>query len=277
MVHPLVRFEENSLSLDVAARKDWIVVLPLGAYEQHGPHLPMDTDTIIADGLVDRLISILPAELPVTFMPVESIGYSIEHMYADGTRTMSYRDAIERWLAIIDKLHTLGIHKVLIFNSHGGNSPLISIVATEARVRFSMLVAFTSWSRFVIPDDIFSSYEKEIGIHGGEIETSMMLALAPNLVNMDLSKNFSSRQLEFLQNFVYLRAYGLHSFGWTMEDLNLEGVVGNALSATSEKGERLLSHLSSCFIHLLRDIHAFDLGIFKKNTKNAISVNSKLD
>ncbi|AHA27394.1 creatininase family protein [Candidatus Liberibacter americanus] len=262
MVHPSLKFGDNSSSLNIFERKDWIVVLPLGAYEQHGPHLPMDTDTIIVNGLVERVISILPSKLPVTFMPAESIGYSIEHMYADGTKTLSYNDAIERWLYIINQLHNFGIFKVIMLNAHGGNSPILPIVAIESRVRFSMLVAYTSWSRFVIPNDIISAYEKEIGIHGGETETSMMLALAPHLVNMNLAKNFSSRQTEFMQKFKYLRAYGPHSFGWSMDDLNSAGVVGSASSATAEKGERLLSHISSCFISLLEDIDIFNLDIF---------------
>ncbi|MFV0255907.1 creatininase family protein [Candidatus Liberibacter solanacearum] len=266
MVNPLVRFADNFPSLDVGDHKDWIVVLPLGAYEQHGPHLPMDTDTIIAKGLVERVIGILPSTLPVTFMPVESIGYSIEHMYAHGTKTLSYAEAIERWLSIINEIQKLGIRKVVILNAHGGNSPLVSIVSTEARVRFSVLAVSTSWTRFGFPHDIVLSSEIGIDIHGGEIETSMMLVLAPHLVKMDLSKNFSSRQSEFLQNFTYLRAYGPHSFGWTMEDLNPEGVVGNAMIATFEKGESLLSHYANCFVQLLEDINVFDVSLFDENS-----------
>ncbi|MBL0848924.1 MAG: creatininase family protein [Candidatus Liberibacter ctenarytainae] len=268
MVNPAVRFEDNDFSSKSVERKDWIVVLPCGAYEQHGPHLPMDTDTIIAHGLVERTIRILPSTLPVTFMQVEPIGYSIEHMYAAGTKTLSYAEAIERWLAIIGHIGAVGVRKVVLLNAHGGNSPLISIVSTEARVRFSMLVVSTSWSRFGVPDGLITFLEQEIGIHGGEAETSMMLVLAPHLVNMNLSKNFSSRQLEFSRNFTYLRAYGPHSFGWTMEDLNAEGVVGNAMAATPETGESLLSHFSSCFIRLLGDVNTFNVDIFDKNAKN---------
>ncbi|MEG8098733.1 creatininase family protein [Candidatus Liberibacter brunswickensis] len=266
-MNPLIKFADNSLSLDVNERKDWIVVLPLGAYEQHGQHLPMETDIIIAKGLVDRIRSILPSSLPVTFMSVEPIGYSIEHMYADGTRTLNYNEAIERWLGIINEIQKTGIRKIIILNAHGGNSPLISIVSTEARIRFSVLVVTTSWSKFTIPHNIIASPEIEIGIHGGEIETSIMLYLAPHLVKMDLAKNFPSRQSEFLRDFTYLRAYGSHSFGWSMQDLNSEGVVGNAIEATCKKGECLLSYFATCFIKLLKDVSAFDVNIFDRKVK----------
>ncbi len=267
VMNPLIIFTDNSLPLCADARKDWIVVLPLGAYEQHGPHLPMNTDTIIAAGLAERIKSILPPRLPVTCMPVEPIGYSIEHMYVDGTKTLTYAEAIEHWLAIIDAIRKMGIRKIVILNAHGGNSPLVSIVSTEARMRFSMLVVSTSWSRFTIPQGIISFPETEIGIHGGEIETSMMLALAPHLVKMDLAENFSSRQSEFLRNFKYLRAHGSHSFGWSMKDLNPKGVVGNAMDATVKKGEGLLSYFANCFIQLLNDINSFDVSIFDKDVQ----------
>ncbi|MBA5723703.1 creatininase family protein [Liberibacter sp. Z1] len=261
-MHPLIRFEDNPLSINPVERRDWIVVLPLGAYEQHGPHLPLDTDAIIASGLVERVSRILPPTLPVTFMPVEPIGYSVEHMHACGTRTLSYREAIERWLSIVSRIRDLGIRKFVILNAHGGNSPLISIVTTESRMRFSMLAVSTHWTRFGTPDDIISFEEQAIGIHGGEIETSVMLALVPHMVKMDLAENFSSRQSEFLQKFTHLRAYGSHNFGWMMKDLNPKGVVGNAMAATAEKGERLLSHFSAAFIEFLKDIDVFNISFF---------------
>ncbi|AGA65190.1 Creatinine amidohydrolase [Liberibacter crescens BT-1] len=260
-MHPSINFEDNPIDLNPVERANWIVVLPLGAYEQHGPHLPFNTDNVIVSGLLERIKIILPFELPVTFMPVESIGYSIEHMNIQGTKTFSYVEAIERWLGIAQQVRNLGIRKFVILNAHGGNSAIISIVITEARVRFSMLAAATSWTRLNIDNEGISSKEREIGIHGGEMETSLMLALKPHLVKMDLAQNFFSRQGELLEKFKYLRAYGLHPFGWMMTDLNPQGVVGNATTATPEKGEQLISHISERFIEYLKEIHIFDLKI----------------
>ena len=246
-----------TLEIDEAA----IAVLPLGAHEQHGPHLPFETDAIIAAGIVERVKAVLPPELSVTFLPVEPVGYSIEHMDVEGTKTLAYAEAVEKWLGIASFLAARGVRKLVMLNAHGGNSPLMTIVATEARVRFGMLVVATSWTRFGLPDGVISPEEKAIGIHGGEIETSVMLALAPETVKMDLARNFPSKQTEFCNCFTHLRAYGPHAFGWKMRDLNADGVAGNAAAATAEKGEKLIAHAVKGFIELLRDVDAFDLAL----------------
>lgn len=265
MARPKPLFRDNDPHTAPIDRADWIAVLPLGATEQHGPHLPFETDTIIAQGIVDRLIAALPADLPVTVLPVEPIGYSIEHMDVSGTRTLAFEEAVNRWLAIAADLHDKGIHKLVLLNAHGGNSPLLIIVATEARVRFDILVVATSWTRFGIPPEVVSPEAKAIDIHGGDIETSVMLALRPDLVDMAKAENFPSRQSDFATRYKHLRAYGPHAFGWKMSDLNPQGVAGNAGAATAEKGEKLLSHAVNGLIELLQDMHAFDVGDFKPN------------
>lgn len=128
-----------------------ISVLPLGAHEQHGPHLPFETDTLIAEGIVARLAAALPSHLPVSFLPVEPVGYSIEHMDVPGTKTLRYDEAIERWLNIAKAEHEKGVRKFVMLNAHGGNSPLMTIVATEARARFGMLAVATSWTVSACP------------------------------------------------------------------------------------------------------------------------------
>ncbi len=239
---------------------DCIAVLPLGAHEQHGPHLPFETDTLIVEGIVSRLARKLPKDLPVTFLPAEPVGYSIEHMDVAGTRSLAYQDAVERWLAIAADLSGKGVRKLVMLNAHGGNSPLMTIVATEARVRFGMLAVATSWTRYGLPEGVISPEEKAIGIHGGEIETSVMLALCPERVDMAKAEDFPSRQSDYARRFTHLRAYGPHAFGWKMADLNRQGVTGNAKAATAEKGEKLIDHAVAGLIALLRDVQAFDVG-----------------
>lgn len=258
MTVPSLNFEANDPSLTPEDRMGWIAVLPLGAQEQHGPHLPFETDTLIAEGIVERLKIALPAGLPVTFLPVEPIGYSIEHMDVEGTKTLTYGEAIHRWLGISGMLGDLGIRKLLILNAHGGNSPLTTIVATEARVNFKMLAVATSWTRFGVPEGVIAPEAKAIDIHGGDIETSVMLALHPSRVKMQKAADFPSRQREFMRRFKHLRAYGPHAFGWKMSDLNAAGVAGNAAAATAEKGEALLNHAVAGLVELLQDIDAFD-------------------
>lgn len=259
MPQPYHHFAENDPNLPPAARRDWIAVLPLGAHEQHGPHLPFETDTLIVEGIVNRLIAALPADLPATFLPVEPVGYSVEHMDVPGTRSLDYDEAVARWLGIAEDLSRQGIRKFVMLNAHGGNSPLMTVVATEARVRFEMLAVATSWTRFGLPEGVIAPEEKAIGIHGGEIETSVMLALHPDRVDMTQAADFPSRQSDYAARFTHLRAYGPHAFGWKMSDINPQGVTGNAAAATAGKGEKLIAHAVSGLIELLGDVHAFDV------------------
>ncbi|KQV35040.1 MULTISPECIES: creatininase family protein [unclassified Rhizobium] len=263
MARPAPHWKDNVSALAPAERASWIAVLPLGAHEQHGPHLPPETDAIIATGLVERTIARLPTTLPVTFLPTEAIGYSIEHADFAVTRSLSYDEAISRWLAIAEDLSRLGIRKLVLFNAHGGNSPLITIATTEARVRFNMLAVATSWTRFGQPQGLIDPADKAIDIHGGDIETSVMLALAPAQVKMEKAAAFPSRQSDFIRDFTHLRAYGPHAFGWKMQDLNDEGVAGNAAAATAERGEQLIDHAVTCFIELLEDVDRFDLSMLR--------------
>jgi creatinine amidohydrolase len=242
MTRPSFRFADNDMALPPADRAAWIAILPLGAHEQHGPHLPFDTDTLIAEGIIDRLEQRLPADLPVTVLAVEPVGYSPEHLHVEGTRSLGYKDAIERWLGIAAELHELGIRKFVMLNAHGGNAPLMTIVATEARIRFAMLAVATSWTRFGVPEGIIWPEDKAIDIHAGDIETSVMLALYPERVDMTKAADFPSRQSDFARDFRQLRAYGPHAFGWKMSDLNEEGAAGNAGAATAKKGEALIGH-----------------------------------
>ncbi|MBD9558695.1 creatininase family protein [Ensifer sp. ENS03] len=258
MSMPEPRWQDNPADLPPDARRDWIAVLPLGAHEQHGPHLPFETDTLIAEGIVSRTIAVLPADLPVTFLPAEPVGYSIEHMDVAGTRTLAYDEAVERWLGIAGDLHGLGIRKLVMLNAHGGNSPLMTIVATEARVRLNMLAVATSWTRFGQPDGWIAPEDKAFDIHGGDIETSVMLALHPDKVDTTKASDFPSRQRDFAGRFKHLRAYGPHAFGWKMRDLNADGVAGNASAATAARGEALLAHAVKGLVELLEDVRDFD-------------------
>lgn len=262
LTQPLPRFEDNDRTLAKEARSNWIAVLPLGAHEQHGPHLPFETDSLIASGIVQRLIAQKPAQLPVTFLAVERIGYSIEHMDVPGTRSLSFAQGVNRWLAIAEGLADQGIRKFVMLNAHGGNSPLMTIVATEARIRFDMLAVTTSWTRFGQPQGWIAPQDKAIDIHGGDIETSVMLALYPDKVDMEKAASFGSKQSEYQEKFKHLRAYGPHAFGWKMSDLNPLGVAGDAKAATAERGEALLAHAVSGIIELLEDVDRFDMSAF---------------
>lgn len=254
--------EETRISNADTSR--WIAVLPLGATEQHGPHLPIETDWIIAEGITKAVLTKLPLTMPVTFLPVEKIGYSIEHTNRPGVQTLSYQEAIERWIGIGKNLNERGIRKFVILNAHGGNSPLMTIVAAELRARFRMLCVATSWTRFGYPAGIISAQEKAFGIHGGEIETSVMLALRPDLVNMAHARDFPSLQYELNKTAKHLRAYGPHAFGWMATDLNPTGVTGHAKQGNPQNGQRMIDYAAQNFVELLHDVQDFDVTRFDR-------------
>ena len=236
----------------------WIAVLPVAAIEQHGPHLPVYTDTCIAEGMIGRAIELLPTELPVTFLPVQAVGKSNEHISSPGTLTSTWETTTKLWLDIGDSVHRAGVEKLIIVNSHGGNVPMVDIVARELRVRHDMLVVATAWSRFGQPEGISAPEESVYGIHGGDLETSMMLHLRPDLVRMDQAQDFRSTQLAFIEEFKHLRAHGTIQFGWKAQDLNPHGVVGNATAATAEKGRAVIDFQAAAFVELCRDVDRFD-------------------
>ncbi|MEP3435369.1 MAG: creatininase family protein [Hoeflea sp.] len=237
-----------------------IAILPLGAHEQHGPHLPFETDALIAHAVTQRLREAVQGSIQLELLPVESVGYSIEHMDVSGTRTLAFDEAVNRWIGIAADCAGRGIRRLLLLNAHGGNSPLLMIVATEARVRFNMLAVATSWTRFGVPAEIIKPHDKAFDIHAGDIETSVMLALRPELVRLDALRDFPSRQADYARQFTHLRAYGPHAFGWKMSDLNKDGAAGKASRANAEKGEAILAHAVRGLSQLLADMAAFDVS-----------------
>lgn len=248
-------------SASVRSLREPIAVLPLGATEQHGPHLPLETDSIIAEGIVERVRRLLPENPTIEFLPVEPVGYSVEHMDVEGTKSLSFDAAVRRWIAIGEDAFRRGVRKFVMLNAHGGNSPLMTIVVTELRVRHAMLAVATSWTRFGYPGDVVSPQERAFGIHGGMVETSVMLALRPDLVDMEKAADFPNAQQRFAGEFKHLRAYGPHAFGWKMSDLSADGVAGNAAAATAAAGERILDHAARGVAELLDDVDRFDLRL----------------
>lgn len=243
---------------------DWIVVLPVAATEQHGPHLPASTDSDIARAMVAACVSNLPRTAKVSFLPVEEVGASAEHGDTPGTISRGPHDLAQAWFDIAADLTINGIAKLVLVSSHGGNTPVCDMVIQRARIELGMLAVATSWARFGCPDGLFSDDEIALGIHGGDIETSIMLATLPETVDMSKARDFPSLQQDMRRDMRHLRAYGPHRFGWMMHDLNPDGVTGNAGAATADKGAAVIAHQSRGFLELLADVRSFDLDDFKR-------------
>jgi creatinine amidohydrolase len=237
-----------------------IAVLPVAATEQHGPHLPVGVDHYINAGYLDRAVKLTPDDLDVLYLPIQAIGKSNEHIEFPGTLTFSHETIIRAWTEIGDSVARAGVRKLVFINSHGGNVPVIDIVARELRVRHKMLAVHAAWHRLGLPEGMFSAQERAHGIHGGEVETSLMLAFRPQTVKMDRAENFASSAIQIEQEFKQLRVTQPIGFGWMASDLTSAGVAGDASKATKEKGEACADHAAAAFIDLLRDVHAFDLS-----------------
>lgn len=237
-----------------------IAILPLAAVEQHGPHLPVGTDALIAAGMLDTAIAALPPDLDVRILPFQAVGKSNEHLHARGTLTLPAAVAIEAWTELGISVHRAGIRKLVLVNSHGGNEEIMGIVARELRVCCDMLAVKTAWTRFGLPDGVFSDLEKRDGIHGGDVETSLMLHFRPDLVDMAAAENFASLNAETVETYRRLGPTGPHAFAWIASDLNPHGVVGEAAAATAEKGRLVAEHQARGFLELLNDVRAVPLS-----------------
>jgi creatinine amidohydrolase len=232
-----------------------IAILPTAAIEQHGPHLPVGVDTYINNGLLARLRAACPDDLDLRILPTIAVGKSNEHLWARGTLTLSAETALRAWTEIGLSVARAGVRKIVIVNSHGGNLDLISILSRELRVQAGMIAIKTQWHAMGLPDGLFSDQENRFGIHGGDAETSLMLAFQPHTVDMSLARDFRSSA-----ETAPISPIGPTSLAWVASDLNPAGVVGEAHLATAEKGERAAAHMVAGFIALLRQVRNLPLA-----------------
>jgi creatinine amidohydrolase len=243
-----------------------IAVLPVAATEQHGPHLPLSVDTVLVDGVVAASLAHLPDDLNVLFLPTQAVGLSPEHARFPGTLTLKAETIIRLWTDIGESVAAAGIKKLVLFNAHGGNVSVMDIVARDLRARLGLLVYSVSWFNLPLRDAngqevnaLFSANEHRFGIHAGDIETSMMLALDAAHVDMTQAQNFHSTSQDRAQTFAILGNGKSAKMGWQMQDYNPAGAVGNAAAATAEKGYTVVAAAGRSLAQLLAEIDQLPL------------------
>ena len=259
--------EVSALDFDTAQRSglaaQTVAVLPVAATEQHGPHLPLSVDAALLQGVIDAALPLLPPELPLLVLPPQNIGLSTEHQAYAGTLTLSPATLLALWTELGECVARAGIKKLLLLNGHGGQVSVMDIVGRELRQRCGLLVYSASWFSLPLPDEVagrFSAEEHRFGIHAGEIETSMMLHLAPQTVRMQHARHFHSTSQDRAARHALLGNGKSAKLAWAMQDYHPAGAVGNAAAATAENGRAVVQAAAVRVALLLQELHALPLS-----------------
>jgi creatinine amidohydrolase len=205
----------------------------------------------------------LPAELPVLVLPTQCVGYSPEHAAFPGTLSLSSATVAANWIEIGQSVARAGLKKLLLLNAHGGQVSLMDIVARELRGRANMIVYSCSWWNLPLGDavtSLFSADEHRFGVHAGEIETSLMLALRAQHVDMTQARDFKSTSQQRAAGYPILGNGKSAKLGWHMQDYNAEGAAGNAAAATAEKGRAVLDAAARQLALLLQELSKLPLS-----------------
>jgi len=255
---PLPRFwaelgTRDFAALDPAAT---VAVLPLGATEQHGPHLPLGVDTVLVDGIVQACLPHLAVDLPALFLPTQAIGLSPEHARFAGTLTLSAETLIRLWKDIGAGVARAGVRKLVLFNAHGGHVGAMDIVARELREAHDLLVYSVSWFNLPLDGIELSRFD----VHAGESETAMMLALAPTLVRMEAAQDFQSTSQQRAADYALLGNGKSAKLGWAMQDYNAQGAAGNAAAATAAQGQAIVAAAARQLASLIGEVSALPLS-----------------
>jgi creatinine amidohydrolase len=255
-------FAEDLTAPEFAAfvNAETIGVLPVAAIEPHGPHLPLSTDCDIARGHLSQVAGVVHEDRSVLILPLQTIGLSTEHMGLRGTFSHDPDLLMRAWTSVARTFHDAGGRKLIVISSHGGNSEVVALLVGKLRAELNMLAVSASWLRFGQPEGLFDAAELNYGIHGGDIETSLMLHYRPDAVSEEFRLDFPSAAAQWDEMSTEMKVHGRIRPGWMTVDLNPHGAVGNAAAATAEKGAQSAAHALHGFGELIEDVAAFDLA-----------------
>lgn len=237
--------------------KDNVVVLqPVGAIEQHGPHLPLIVDAAIATAVLGKALEQLEPEIPAYVLPTLCYGKSNEHWHFPGTITLSAQTLMDTLMEMGESVYRAGFRKLALVNGHGGQPQIMEMVARDLHQRYEDFMVFPLfvWRVPHLPMELLTAKEAELGIHAGDAETSLLLSILPDQVRMDAAVCEYPQQLPVDS---LLSMEGKLPFAWTTRDLSRSGVLGDATAATQEKGDRFLAALAQGWAQVIRDIYSF--------------------
>lgn len=259
------RFWAHYTARDFAAldRASLIAVQPIGAIEQHGPHLPLSVDQAIIDGIVAATAPLIPDDLPAVFLPTMPIGKSTEHSEWPGTLTFSTQTLISIYGEIGDSVAAAGVRKLVFLNAHGGQIAVMDIVARDLRIKHSMLTVGANWFAMGVPEGLLTPEEARFGIHAGDMETSVMRALHPDHVQMEQARDFHPKVADLAGRFKHLGLSAAGKLGWQAQDMNVAGACGDATQATAEKGAAFVDHAAREIVTLLQEVHETPLSFLE--------------
>lgn len=237
--------------------KDNVVIIqPVGAIEQHGPHLPLIVDAAIGMGVLGKALAKLPVEIPAYALPCLYYGKSNEHWHFPGTITLSAQTLLTVLMEMADSLYRSGFRKLVLMNSHGGQPQVMEIAARDIHQKYGDFLVFPlfTWRVPHIAKELVTPKEWQYGIHAGDAETSMMLALLPEQVKMERAVQ---EYPQGLPDDSLLSMEGKLPFAWLTRELSQSGVLGDPTTATKQKGDRLLESVSDGWVQVIQDVYKF--------------------
>ena len=240
-----------------ASAKGSTLVWPFGACEQHGPHLPLITDTFFAENILIKTLESLPAEMPIWMMPSQSIGFSPEHQSFPGTLSLSADVLLSLVTDVGQQIATMGFKRLVFFNAHGGQIGLLQAVSRQLRIQCPSLAVLPCflWSGVPGLDELLPEKEVEEGLHAALAETSLMLHMDQDLIRNDSYLEKKGTDQEIISTPKGWSLEGASPCAWLTEDLSSSGVIGDASSSNLKLGaaleNSLIDHWKSLFTSLL--------------------------
>jgi creatinine amidohydrolase len=248
-------------------KENVVIIQPVGAIEQHGPHLPLIVDAAIGVGVLGEALKKLDARIPAYALPTLYYGKSNEHWHFPGTITLSTETLTATIMEMGESIYRAGFRKLVLMNSHGGQPQVMQMAARDLHVKYEDFLVFPlfTWRVPNITKELLTPKEAAQGMHAGDAETSIMLAILPEQVKMDQA--VAEYPPEPTQSSL-LSLEGKLPVSWVTKDISKSGVIGDATTATKEKGDRILESVSNGWVQAIQDIYALRHGDWGVGSKD---------